>query len=130
MSEMPTMLTSLVLSIAMSSTALPPGVPVANHASPGKYAQPTIRKFERYEVDNERRVAWNAYVQELDALWAQYRAAGSTPDAFRLYQDSALAAKRRYVYQDPYLTAVPVSDPCPCVECCPAPCAKAACTTK
>lgn len=118
------MLTGLVLSLAVTATALPPGVPVENHAGIGKYAQPTIRKFERYEVDNERRVAWDAYVKELDALWAKYRAAGSTPEAFRQYQDAALAAKRRYVYQDPYLTAVPVSDPCPCDDCCPAPCAK------
>jgi len=118
------MLTSLVLSIAVSSTALPPGIPVANHASPGKYAQPTIRKFERYEEDNERRIAWDAYVKELDALWAQYRAAGSTPDAFRVYQYAAMSAKRRYVYQDPYLTPVPVSDLCTGDELCPVPFAK------
>jgi len=116
--------------MAVSATALPPGVPVANHASPGKYAQPTIRRFERAEVDNERRVAWEAYVAHLDTLWAQYRAAGSTPDAFRLYQDSAMAAKRRYVYQDPYLTAVPVSDPRSYDESCPAPWAKAADSTQ
>lgn len=118
------MLTGLVLSLAVSTTALPPGVPVVNHASPGKYAQPTLRKFERYEEDNDRRVAWNAYVQELDALWIKYRAAGSTPEAFREYQNAALTAKRRYVYQDPYLTPVPVSDPCPECDCCPAPCQK------
>lgn len=112
------MLTGLVLSVAMSATSLPPGVPVANHASPGKYAQPTIRKFERAEEDGERKAAWHAYVAELDKLWAQYRAAGSTPEAFKEYKEAALAAKRRYVYQDPYLTAVPVSDPCPCVETC------------
>lgn len=125
MTGIPSMLTGLVLSMAISATALPPGVPVANHGGPGKYTQPTIRRFERREVDDERRAAWNTYVSQLDALWDQYRAAGSTPDAFQQYQDSAMAAKRRYVYQDPYLTAVPVSDPCPCDDGCPAPCAKA-----
>lgn len=120
------MLTGLVLSVAISATGLPPGVPVANHASPGKYAQPTIVKFERYEEDHQRRLAWNAYVAELDRLWGEYKAAGRTPAAFKKYQESALAAKRAYVYQDPYHTAVPVSDPCPCVDCEPAcqPCRK------
>ena len=130
------MLTGLVLSVAMASTALPPGAPVANHAGIGKHLQPTIRRFERYEEDNERRLAWNAYCKELDVLWAKYRAAGSTPEAFKAYQNAALTAKRHYVYQDPYHTAVPESDPCPCddgcgeVPCTKPACEKAGCTTK
>ena len=51
-------------------------------------------------------MAWNAYCRQLDDLWAAYRAAGSTPAAFRTYLAAAGQAKRRYVFADPYLAPV------------------------
>jgi hypothetical protein len=100
------MLTSFVLSVAMSATMVPPGEQVVNHAHPGHYAQPTIRVFERRAEDTDRKIAWRAYCQELDQLWAEYRAAGSTPVAWRKYVASAGQAKRRYVFGDPYLAPI------------------------
>lgn len=100
------MISAFVLSVAMSSTMVPPGEEVVNHAHPGHYAQPTIRIFERRSEDNDRRLAWNAYCRDLDALWADYRAAGSTPAAFRAYLSAAGQAKRRYVFGDPYLAPI------------------------
>ena len=100
------MISAFVLSVAMSSTMVPPGEEVVNHAHPGHYAQPTIRIFERRSEDNDRRLAWNAYCRDLDQLWSDYRAAGSTPAAFRAYLSSAAQAKRRYVFGDPYLAPI------------------------
>jgi hypothetical protein len=100
------MISSFVLSLAMSSTMAPPGQPVVNHAHPAHYGQPTIRLFERRGEDRDRRIAWEAHCRELDQLWAAYRAAGSTPVAWRQYIDAAGQAKRRYVFQDPYLAPV------------------------
>jgi hypothetical protein len=97
---------SAVIFVSLSTTMVPPGEEVVNHAHPGHYAQPTIRVFERRAEDNDRRVAWNAYCRQLDELWAIYRAAGSTPAAFRAYQGAAAQAKRRYVLADPYLAPV------------------------
>jgi hypothetical protein len=96
------MISTMLLSMAMSSTMVPPGYPVVNHASPGKWAQPTVRLFERQGEDRDRQIAWEAYVKELDQLWLEYRMAGSTPAAFRKYLAAAGQAKRRYVFQDPY----------------------------
>lgn len=96
------MLSALVLSVALSATSVPPGAEVVNHAHPGHYAQPTIRVFERRAEDNDRRVAWQAYCRDLDQLWADYRAAGSTPAAWRRYVEAAGQAKRRYVFGDPH----------------------------
>ena len=64
------MISAVVLSVAMSATMVPPGRPVVNHAHPGHFAQPTIRIFERRAEDTDRKVAWQAYCRELDALWA------------------------------------------------------------
>jgi hypothetical protein len=100
------MISAVVLSLALSTPAVPPGEQVVNHAHPGHYAQPTIRVFERRGEDNDRKAAWISYVQELDILWAEYRAAGSTPAAFRRYLAAAGQAKRRYVLQDPYLMPI------------------------
>jgi hypothetical protein len=100
------MISAFVLSVAMSSTMVPPGEEVVNHAHPGHYAQPTIRVFERRAEDSDRRVAWNAYCRQLDELWAAYRATGSTPAAFRTYLAALGQAKRRYVLADPYLAPV------------------------
>ena len=97
---------SAVISVALSTTMVPPGEEVVNHAHSGHYAQPTIRVFERRAEDNDRRVAWNAYCRQLDELWAAYRAAGSTPAAFRAYQAAAAQAKRRHVLADPYFAPV------------------------
>jgi hypothetical protein len=100
------MISAAILSLAMSSTMVPPGQTVVNHAHPAHYAQPTIRVFERRGEDRDRRMAWEAYCKELDQLWAAYRAAGSTPVAWKAYNDAASQAKRRYVYQDPYLMPI------------------------
>ena len=100
------MITSFVLSLALSSTMVPPGAPVVNHAHAGHFAQPTIRIFERRSEDLDRRILWQAYCQELDQLWAEYRAAGSTPAAWRIYVAAAGQAKRRYVFRDPYLAPI------------------------
>jgi hypothetical protein len=89
------MISTAVLALALSTTAVPPGQSVVNHAHPGHYAQPTIRIFERRGVDQDRRLAWDAYCQELDQLWADYRASGSTPAAWRKYLEAAGQAKRR-----------------------------------
>jgi hypothetical protein len=89
--------------IAISSVMVPPDHSVVNHAHPAHYAQPTIPKFIRRNEDNSRRLLWEGYTQELDMLWGQYRAAGSTPEAFNKYRRDAAEAKRRYLYADPYL---------------------------
>jgi hypothetical protein len=100
------MVSAFVLSVAMSTTMVPPGEEVVNHAHPGHYAQPTIRIFERRAEDNDRKIAWMAYCKELDQLWSEYRATGSTPAAWRKYVATAGQAKRRYVFADPYLAPI------------------------
>lgn len=100
------MISAAFLSLALSSTMVPPGQSVVNHAHPAHSAQPTVRIFERRGEDRDRRIAWEAYCKELDQLWADYRAAGSTPVAWARYNDAAGQAKRRYVYQDPYLLPI------------------------
>ena len=100
------MLSAWALSLAMSTTSVPPCCPVANHGQVGHYTQPTIRRYERYEVDHGRRLAWEAYTQELDKAWKAYRAAGSTAEAFQNYKKVAGQAKTRYIYQDPYYAPV------------------------
>jgi hypothetical protein len=100
------MIPAVVLLVAMSATAVPPGTEVVNHAHPAHYGQPTIRVFERRAEDTERKLAWQAYCLELDQLWLNYRAAGSTADAWRQYVDAAGQAKRRYVNGDPYLAPI------------------------
>jgi hypothetical protein len=100
------MISAFVLSLAMSTTMVPPGEPVVNHAHPAHFAQPTIRVFERRAEDTDRKLAWVNYCRELDQLWSEYRAAGSTPAAWRVYVDAAGQAKRRYVFGDPYLAPI------------------------
>ena len=68
----------------------------------------TVRRFEDRRMDDERRDNYGVYVNELDQLWREYRAAGSTPQAFRIYQREAAQAKQRYIYRDPWL--VPIHD--------------------
>jgi hypothetical protein len=103
------MISALVVSMSLTAVAVPPGQEVVNHAHPGHYAQPTLRSFERRPVDEDRRAAWLAYCRELELLWEEYRAAGSTPSAWRQYLSQAGQAKRRYVFGDPYLA--PIIDP-------------------
>jgi hypothetical protein len=100
------MISAIALSIALSAASVPPGEEVVNHAHPGHYAQPTIRTFERRGEDTDRKLAWVAYCRELDLLWSDYRAAGSTPAAWRRYVSAAGQAKRRYVLGDPYLAPI------------------------
>ena len=102
------MISAAFLSLALSSTMVPPGQPVVNHAHPAHYGQPTIRVFERRSEDLARRSAWESYCRELDQLWADYRAAGSTPAAWRKYNGELGQARRRYVIQDPYLAPIVV----------------------
>ncbi len=99
------MLSAWALSLAMSPTSVPCS-PVANHGQAGHCTQPTIRRYERYEQDHGRRLAWEAYTQELDKAWKQYRAAGSTDEAFQNYKQAAGQAKTRYIYNDPYYAPI------------------------
>lgn len=100
------MISALVLTVALSTATTPPCEEVVNHAHPAHYAQPTIRTFERRAEVRDRRAAWLAYCNELELLWSDYRAAGSTPEAFRKYLAAAGQAKRRYVFGDPYLAPI------------------------
>lgn len=100
------MISAFVLSVALSTPSVPPGAEVVNHAHLGHYAQPTIRVFARRPVDEQRRSAWEEYCRHLDLLWAEYRAAGSTPIAWRTYLSAAGEARRIYVYGDPYLAPI------------------------
>src|SRR5688500_18520105 len=100
------MLSAWALSLAVSATSVPPCCPVANHGQVGHYTQPTIRRYEQYEEDHGRRLAWEAYSLELDKAWKDYRAAGSTADAFLTYKKVAGQAKTRYIYQDPYYAPI------------------------
>lgn len=96
---------SLAALLVASALAVPPGEPVVDHSQPGHYTQPAIHTFRRRLEDHARGHAWMCYVDELDYLWAEYRAAGSTPEAWEKYLTRAAAAKRCYVYQDPYYAA-------------------------
>lgn len=93
----------MLLSAAL---AVPPGEMAVEHTQPGHSGQPVIRRFERREEDNGRRLAWDGYVRELDFLWSEYRRKGSTTRAWRDYKRAVGQAKRRYVFQDPYLVPV------------------------
>ncbi len=109
-----TLTLELVSFAAALSTMVPPGELVENHAHPYHWGQPVIRRFERRPEDDDRRLAWEAYVQELDNLWKAYRAAGSTPRAWLEYREAVSEAKRRYVFDDIYLAPVlpvPGTDP-------------------
>ena len=86
--------------------AVPPGEMAVEHAQPGHSGQPVIRQFERREEDNGRRLAWEGYVRELDFQWSEYRRKGSTTRAWRDYKRAVGQAKRRSVFQDPYLVPV------------------------
>jgi hypothetical protein len=81
-------------------------MPVVNHAHPAHFAQPTIHAFVRRAEDDSRKMAWMAFCRDLDYLWAQYRAGGSTPTGWQEYVTAAGQAKTRYVYGDPYLVPV------------------------
>jgi hypothetical protein len=92
--------------LVAAAVCVPPGEPVANNAQPYHYAQPTIRRFERRYEDDARRTNWESYCQELTDLWTDYRKSASTQRAWDKYQHDAGQAKRRYVYNDPYLAPI------------------------
>jgi hypothetical protein len=98
-------LTALLIAAA-ATTFVPPNQPVVDHSQPYHSAQPTVRRFEDRRVDDRRRANYNSYINEIDLLWQEYRAAGSTPQAFRLYQDEAAQAKTRYIYADPWYVPI------------------------
>jgi hypothetical protein len=100
------MLSAWLVSMAMSTSMVPPGTPVVNHAHPAHYGQPTVQLFERKAVDRSRGNAWKAYCDTLDQYWAEYRAAGSTPAAMADYKFKVNAAKTRYLVNDPYLLPI------------------------
>ena len=100
------MLSGLILAAAIQSTMVPPNEMVEDHSHPGHWTQPTIRRFERQPEDDDRRLNWDAYVRELDALWQEYRNADSTPRAWKRYILGVKNAKHRYIYQDPYYAPV------------------------
>jgi hypothetical protein len=106
--------------LLLSVLAVPPGELVIDHNQPGQWGhQPVVRYFVRRQVDDARGHAWMIHCDVLDRLWAEYRAAGSTPHAWDVYKRKAAAAKRYYVYQDPYYVAqisqinVPLVHPLP-----------------
>ena len=92
--------------VASTATLVPPDELTDNHAHPYHWGQPVIQRFDRKPDDDERKMAWEAYVVELDGLWKAYRAAGSTRRAFEKYNEALGLAKRRYVYNDFYLKPV------------------------
>lgn len=96
---------AVALMLSLSTTAAPPCIEITNHGA-AHNSYPTVRVFERRSEDQFRRTAWMAYSRELNLLWFDYRAAGSTPAAFRRYQAAAGQARRRYLIGDPYLTPV------------------------
>lgn len=100
------MMTSIVMSVVLSAAMVPPGAEVANNGSPGTSTQPVLRRFERYDVDRGRRLAWERHNRRLDSLWRQFREAGSTTEAWETYLVEAEKAKRDYVFADPYLAPV------------------------
>lgn len=97
-----------ILIAAAATSFVPPNEPVVDHSQPYHYTQPTVRRFEDRRMDDQRRESYNVYVNEIDRLWQEYRLAGSTPQAFRVYQDEAAQAKTRYIYRDPWY--VPIHD--------------------
>lgn len=98
------MLSTLLLLSA--SLAVPP-CDAASVVASGTYTgQPVIRRFENRGVDDARRLRWEAHCRRLDALWAEYRAAGSTPEAFAAYRRAAAEAKWQYVAGDPYFVPI------------------------
>ncbi len=84
---------------------VPPGHLTLDHTQPGQWGQPVVRRYEQRALDDSRRSAYELYVAELDRLWAEYRAAGSTRSAWESYKLSAAAARRCYIYQDPFFLA-------------------------
>jgi hypothetical protein len=106
------MVSSVLMSVAL---CIPGGHPAdcagagtgySNGVASSLTGPPVIRVFERRAEDAERRANWNAYCRELDQLWLQYRASGSTPEAWRSYVAAADQAKLRYVSNDPYLVPI------------------------
>jgi len=93
-----------------AAICVPPNEPVVNHAQPYHYAQPTLRRFERRYEDEARQRNWDSYCAELTDLWTEYRKAGSTSRAWEKYLREAGQAKRRYVYNDPYLAPIVTRD--------------------
>lgn len=100
-------LAGLMLAAAI---CVPPNEPVANNAQPYHYTQPTLRRFERRFEDEAREKNWDSYCAELTDLWTEYRRAGSTTRAWEKYIHDAGQAKRRYVYNDPYLAPIVTRD--------------------
>lgn len=100
------MLTEAVLAIAISTVMVPPGEPVLDHSQPSHYTQPTIRFFREEPTDDLRRMQWEAYTETLDNLWRDYRASGSTPEAFEFYKRALAERRAEYIFADPYYAPV------------------------
>lgn len=66
----------------------------------GRCPSTMAHRTEGPDIGPANDLLWKAYCLQLDRLWAEYRAAGSTPASFRHYQSAAAQAKRRYVYGD------------------------------
>ena len=98
------MISAWALSVAVSATSAVPET--TDGAADQNVIQPVIRRCERCPVDQARKAAWMAYCRELDKAWADYRAAGSTPEAMATYKQVVGQAKTRYVYQDPYYAPI------------------------
>lgn len=100
------MISAWALSVVVSTTSAVPESLEGNPPVDRNVIQPIIRRCERCPVDQARKVAWLAYCRELDKAWADYRAAGSTPEAMETYKKVVGQAKTRYIYQDPYYAPI------------------------
>ena len=100
------MISAWALSVAVSTTSAVTQPVEGAVPADQNIIQPTIRRCERCPVDQARKVAWLAYCRELDRAWADYRAAGSTPEAMENYKKVVGQAKTRYIYQDPYYAPI------------------------
>ena len=92
--------------LVAAALAVPPNEMAVEHTQPSHSGQPVVRRFERRDEDEGRRLAWEGYVRELDFLWSEYRRKGSSSRAWRDYKRAVGQAKRRYIFQDPYYVPV------------------------
>lgn len=95
------MLHALTLSVAMTAVS---ELAVSSEAV-GESLQPIVRRVELKYIGAGDDLTWRAYCQEVDRLWVEYQATGSTDEGFAMYQAAASEAKRRYVYGD---TSLPI----------------------
>ena len=107
------MLSAWLVSLAMSTTMVPPGQPLqVNHAHPAHGGQPVIVVMDPYRraEDQLRRANWNVYCEQLTAAWDKFEKNRNADFdlALKTYKADANAIKYKYLNDDPYL--VPIVD--------------------